>query len=68
MISFTVIVMQHYRKTFMVKAKSESEAKSIVEKKLSKTKVNHKLDFNEPVNILVRDPRKWFKNFIEDNF
>jgi len=68
MISFTVTAMQYYRKTFMVEAKSESEVKSIVEKKLSKTKVNHKLDFNEPVTILVRDPRKWFKNFIEDNF
>ena len=68
MISFKITAMQCYRKTFMVKAESESKAKSIIEKKLSKNKSNHKLGFNEPVTILVRDPRKWLKNFIEDNF
>ena len=68
MINFKVTVMKYYRKTFMIKAKSESEAKSIIEKKLSKIKLNHKLSFNESNTIIVRDPRKWFKNFIEDNF
>ena len=65
---FEVTAMQYYSKTFKVKAESESKAKSIIEKKLSKNKSNHKLGFNEPVTILVRDPRKWLKNFIKDNF